>query len=270
MSASIQASADSFYFGTSEYRLFGAFHEAQTYAQREHGVVLCYPFGNEYIRSHRACRHLALRLAESGFPVLRFDYSGTGDSAGDAEDVDMNDWRRDIGHAVDELRRRTGVEAVCLAGLRLGGSLAYEAAMGHRDVDSLVLWEPIVNGRDYLSELSLQHQELLWRFFDEAWNPSISAAGEYLGFAVGPGLRDQLEAFDLRTLPIERSFSTLVVESQATPATSQLRDRSIQAGQDVDYELIPSFTVWREDIDKGLVPNDVIRGITAWAAEKLS
>ena len=49
-------------------------------------MVLCYPGGQEYIRSRRAFRQLAIRLSSAGFPVLRFDYHGCGDSSGDDDE----------------------------------------------------------------------------------------------------------------------------------------------------------------------------------------
>jgi len=35
---------------------------------------------------HRTYRHLADRLTARGLPTLRFDYDGTGDSAGESDD----------------------------------------------------------------------------------------------------------------------------------------------------------------------------------------
>jgi hypothetical protein len=32
----------------------------------------------------------------------------------------------------------------------------------------------------------------------------------------------------------------------------------------VSHETIPSFTVWVEDVDKGLVPQQIIEAIIAW------
>jgi pimeloyl-ACP methyl ester carboxylesterase len=210
-----------------------------------------------------------MQLAGAGFPVLRFDYGGTGDSAGEAADADLVGWRDDIRRAADALRERAGVELVCLAGLRLGASLALQLASERHDVAALILWEPIVSGAGYLAELGQQHRELLWRYFDNADRFAASAASEYLGFPVGAQLRSQLERLDLLTLPPARADQLLIVESVASPAVAQLRERLGEAGRAVDYRQIASFATWREDVDKGLVPEPVLRGIAAWAAEVL-
>ena len=81
------------YFGDGLH-LLGAFHLPQRLQPRRTAVLLCNPFGEEASRAHRTYRVLATQLERAGFPVLRFDYSGTGDSLGRADDVTLDDVRR--------------------------------------------------------------------------------------------------------------------------------------------------------------------------------
>ena len=74
-------------------------------------VLLCYPFGDEYIRSHRAFRHLAFLLARKGVVSMRFDYSGTGDSSGASSEFSLGDARAQIVSMSEELKNAA---AVCL------------------------------------------------------------------------------------------------------------------------------------------------------------
>src|SRR5262249_13879402 len=120
---------------------------------RRAGIVICHPIGDDYIRAHRALRHLAERLQRAGFAVLRFDFAGTGDSSGDERGVErVRTWIGDVGRAVDELRARADVEEVCVAGLRLGATLAAVAAAERGDVDAVVLWSAYLDGRSYVEE----------------------------------------------------------------------------------------------------------------------
>ena len=115
-------------------------------------MVICPAFGHEYVHSHRSVRHLADALARSGITVLRFDYDGTGDSAGDDRDPDrVPAWRESIRVAMQTLREATGFR-IGLIGVRFGGTLAATVA-AETEVACLVLWGAYTRGRQYLREL---------------------------------------------------------------------------------------------------------------------
>ncbi len=153
-----------FYFGRQGRNLFGCFHEPLQRSIRRCAVLICQPIGHEYINSHRALRQLAARLAEAGFPVLRFDYYGCGDSSGHSEEGSISLWMEDISTALAELRTRAGLSKVYIVGLRLGGTLAAIAGTQSNDVEGLVLWDPVVNGKNHFQEmLSLQKEMLCFR-----------------------------------------------------------------------------------------------------------
>ena len=119
-------------------------------SQPKLGVVICGPFGYESICAHRSVREFAEAIVDAGIPALRFDYLGSGDSADIDENSDLvKRWTQDVISAIHELRRRTGVEQVCLLGIRLGALLAALAAAECRTVESLVLIGPVVSGRRY-------------------------------------------------------------------------------------------------------------------------
>jgi predicted alpha/beta hydrolase len=100
------------YFGTGQRRLFGVLDPAQARSSQAQAAVICYPWGPEYIFAHRALRHLSRQLAVRGFNVLRFDYYGSGDSAGDESEVRLSGWREDIVAAIEELKDISGTKAV--------------------------------------------------------------------------------------------------------------------------------------------------------------
>ena len=135
-----------FFFGSSQQPLYGVYHPSRARTTRLTAVVLCYPLWQEYMRAHRAFRQLAMLLSKAGFPVLRFDYFGTGDSAGDSDAGDVSRWTHDISTAIDEMKDTAGVTKVSLVGLRVGASLAAAVAAERKDLDRIVLWDPIVAG----------------------------------------------------------------------------------------------------------------------------
>lgn len=182
------------WFGSNERPLFGCLHTPSRQT-RTAGVVLCAPFGHEYMVSYQAYRRLAESLAQAGFPVLRFDYDGTGDSAGQAsDDGRVAAWQKSIGRAIAELRQRTGVKDVTLIGVRLGALLAASVAAEH-GVAALVLVAPVANGRVYTREL------LALRAMNAAANSANVAEEEVAGYPLTASTRADLALLDIAKMP---------------------------------------------------------------------
>lgn len=180
------------YFESGGAQLFGMYHAAGRAPARRAGVLICPPFGHEYIRAHRALRQLAVGLSDRGHHVLRFDYFGCGDSDGDAAAADVGRWLGDITAAIDELKAVAGVSRVCLVGVRLGATMAAQAATVRQDVDALFLWDPVVDGSVFLAELEdLQRRWLRGRPGSHQFARAAEVT-EVIGFEVAPRLRRSL------------------------------------------------------------------------------
>jgi len=134
-------------------QLFGVMHEAAQDVPLQRPFVFCHPFAEEKLWSHRALVTYARRLAARGWPVLRFDYTGHGDSAGRFADFTAGTALDDIGAAIEQAKQACGATTVGLFGLRLGATLAALAGDARRDVDALVLWAPILDPPRYTQEL---------------------------------------------------------------------------------------------------------------------
>jgi len=149
-----------FYFGEENAPLFGVYSQSNAAVARQSAVLICAPIAMEYMRTHYAMRLVASQLARAGFDVLRFDYHGTGDSSGSVDAGQFDRWCDDIALSAHELMQQSGARDLTLVGLRLGAALAVET-IASRDikVKSLVLWDPVVSGGDYLSTLVEMHAE---------------------------------------------------------------------------------------------------------------
>jgi pimeloyl-ACP methyl ester carboxylesterase len=202
------------YFGDPERPLFGIYHPPEGQRVRDAGVLICYPAPQEYTSCHWALRKLALALAREGFHVLRFDYFGTGDSAGDTSEATLEQWRADIAAAGQELLDLSGASRLSVVGFRLGAALAAQAALKVRD---LVLWEPVIDGCLYLEELRRSHERL---FAHCLYPPRIGppgAMGELSGLVLTPEQERATAAVDLRQ-PLACAAERVIVVVSAGPA----------------------------------------------------
>ena len=131
---------DPLYFGDSARPLFGQRHRSQGKA-RATSILICPPWGPEYMRSYRGLRRLAEGLSAAGFETLRFDYSGTGDSEGIALAARLEHWQADICTAARELRELSEAPKLAVLGLRLGALLAGSVQSALGSSTPLIAWD---------------------------------------------------------------------------------------------------------------------------------
>lgn len=245
------------YFGTSDRPLFGVYHPPKGETMRDSGILLCYPFGHEYMRSHRAFRQLSLLLSRAGYHVFRFDYYGTGDSGGQTGDGDIGQWLEDIEVAIEELQATAGIEKVSLVGLRLGAALVTLAARGRSDIPRVVLWDPVVQGASYVKELLEARSE-----YDGELEDDKSLRSTIHGFPLTEHLVESMTGLDLLQEETgDNEFSILVARD--LPQYADVAEHFRKFSSSVDYEVIPAPDNWNEVDDFGsvLLPQQVIQGI---------
>ncbi|WP_428268362.1 serine aminopeptidase domain-containing protein [Haliangium sp.] len=258
------------YFGSSDKALFGVYHAPASQPAKNRGVILCNPFGDEAIKSHRAFLQLANRLAAERYHVLRFDYYATGDSAGDSAEGTVEQWLADIDTAADELKDASGVAKVSFVGLRLGASLALTAACKRRDLDRVALWDPVVRGADYVAELRRVHEDYLRNEFGRrVLDPAriTPATGdEIMGFPLPPSLREAMAHIDLCALERGKLKRVLLLTSARKPDYAALAAHLTDIGVDLTHENIPVGINWNSDEamnNASLVPTEAIEAIVA-------
>ncbi len=256
-----------FYFSTGSDSLFGCYHAPSPATHRTTAAVLCYPMGEEYIRFHRACRYLAARLAEAGFPALRFDYYGCGNSAGDFEQASIDRWRADVSQAIAEIRRRCDRSRVCLIGLRLGATLSMMVGAEQGDVDGLVLWDPVVSGPAHLSELAAAHKGMLAQALVVPEGPMRgSLPTEVLGFPLTHSLAADLERIDLLAIQQRPANDVLIISSheQDTQRPLEQHLRRLDARVAYQHSPLPDVWEWNEDVGRVILPSEIVQATVAW------
>ncbi len=141
------------FFGAEQRPLAGVLNTPDDGTARG-GVLLCPPLAREHVTTYPTFRALALGLADAGFAVLRFDYDGTGDSAGRTDDHDrVAAWTRSTRDAA-ALLRATVSGPLAMVGMRMGGLLA-AAASADVGPDAIVLWDTCDSGRTFVRQQTM-------------------------------------------------------------------------------------------------------------------
>ncbi len=253
------------FFGDSSSALLGVWSQPPGGVDRDHGVVLCPPIGQEHVRTHWALRQLAAALGRAGFHCLRFDWFGVGDSAGELHQASLARWAEDLEHAAQELRDTAGVREVSLLGLRVGATVAALAAEAVRPA-SVVLWDPVVDGRVHVAELRALTRGLL-ADRHRYWNvePSrATGACELVGFDYGAALLGELTAIDLADGAMLPEVPICLLQSSDDAAVDRFGARLAATARQLERHTTELRAGWdrREEIERLLLPGDALRAVT--------
>lgn len=239
-------------------------------AQGERGVVIAGAHGFEDLCSRRFLTLIARRLAESGMPVLQFDYPGCGDAPGDhTAPGQVASWIRGIAGAIDRLKSEAGVKDVLVVGFRLGALLAPAAIAGRDDVAGLALLAPPASGKAYMRETTG-----LSRMVDAALPAYAGAAAKPFDGVVAAGFRLSAETVAaLRALEWQghladrQGLDLLLIPPQVTEAHSQFAEGVRNAGGRAELVALDGFARLMSSPTANDIPMSAIELVAQWAAK---
>ncbi len=241
--------------------LFAWHHSPCPDRRRGAAVVLCSSLGGEHVRVYRVWRALAERLAALGFDVLRFDYEGTGESAGNLQGTDA--WLANVQRVVLEAREICGSAEVAVVGLRIGATLALHATALSGGVERLVLWSPFRSGRTYVREL-----KALARLSGESHAAKNDEAGILAaGYVLPASVASALERLDVDSLTASPARKVLIVDRDDRVPDRLLAEHLERLGTCVT-RVRPSGTV--EMLAHGTkfnMPGAALNAIVGWFDE---
>ena len=257
------------YLGQKDAQLFATLHLPEFAKTPRLAVLLCNPFGQEAIRMHRFFRVLSERLNRLGIPVMRFEYFGTGDSAGSDEQADLQRWSADALLACEELKQRTGLDKIRWLGARIGANIAVDAIReGGLSPESVTLWEPIVDGEIYVEELRSEHEKRMRQVFrrpDYPWGDwqrsSINGnICELSGYPLSAQMVEQLRATRLHEGCLPKHCPVTIIQDP----TSQSLCRFVQSvGLTPPVRIVdlPATFTWSEHQARNgvVVPSEALK-----------
>lgn len=170
-------------------------------------IIFVPPFGEEMNRCRALVAEQARHFAQSGYACTILDFYGTGDSQGELQDASLEIWHRNIYLAAETLQRELHIPVI-LWGLRLGALIALDfASKSGLAIDSILLWQPVVSGERYVTQILRQRVAGL---ASKALPPETTteirkrlAQGESVevsGYTIGGGLVADIERLSLAHL----------------------------------------------------------------------
>jgi exosortase A-associated hydrolase 1 len=203
-------------------------------ASSDTGVVIVVGGPQYRAGSHRQFTVLARTLAAAGYPVLRFDYRGMGDSTGSHRDFESVN--EDVAAAIGALSRdQPGVRRVVLWGLCDGASAALLYLHATRDsrVHAVCIANPWVRSEAGLARAHVKHYYLQRLGQFEFWRKAFS--GQVAGKAARGLWRNLVKSF---ARPDRGSHDS--IEHRAPSEPFQSRMASAAARFEGDLLLVSS------------------------------
>ena len=222
---------------------------------RRGALLFVPPFGDEMHKARRMMALQARALAQAGLEVLQIDLDGCGDSSGEFAAARWDSWCADLAQGRRWLAQRSG-HLPDLLGLRLGALLALDCAATEGDVANVMLWQPVVDGAAFVTQLYRQHLagsmlEVPGVSGGTAALRSRQAHGETIeigGYALAPQLAQAISSVRLETLA--RPGTALHWCDIGAPgrtiaaATAALLQRWRAVGQRLEYLTIDGPAFW--------------------------
>lgn len=236
------------------------------------GAVVHVPaFAEEMNKSRRMVSLQSRALAAAGWHVLQLDLLGTGDSEGDFGDATWADWLDDVAEARRWLATAAGHEP-WLWGLRLGALLA-SASLATQTAPGLLLWQPVVSGKQHLQQFLRLKAGAEWlaggREADAQAKPMEQlTAGqmvEVAGYALNPALALPMAA---ATLVLPESLARLVWFEVSPRADATLAPAServlapLREGGRLSAAVVQGSSFWQA-LEIETVPALVDAGVVA-------
>ena len=171
-------------------QLVGILHTAE----HDKLVILCHGFTGNKIENRRLFVEFSRALVKEGFDAFRFDFYGSGDSAGEFEETSI---RHNIANLTDAVgwAKEQGYRDIVIMGISMGAATCILAAENF-EVQGMVLWSTVPDMKKvFKSRLGA---------LDDV--PNIDKAQEFEGWLIRPSFM-----YDAFNYDIAASFKAITI-----------------------------------------------------------
>ncbi len=229
---------------------------------RKHAVVICSPITHEHDVSYWAIRQLAIRLSKLGFDVARFDYFATGNSAGLSQQISLQTCARNIADIGQFLAENTNSEKITYIGLRLGAILASMSSIS-RPPDQLILWDPLISGKSFLSQLDIMHKKYLEKM-NRTESHQHNLGQEYLGYPYSDNIIAELRQAQLDNIEFPVNTLLSILTSPDSTEQNKFIKKARSSRLHLQHEIATKGTINWQDIgiiESSFLPRESINQI---------
>lgn len=216
------------------------------------------PFGEEMNRCRAIVAEQARWYADKGYSCTLLDFYGTGESRGELGDASLAIWRENIADACTSLLARYPVP-LYLWGCRLGATLAADYLASSRiDVAGLLLWQPVVDGKLFLTQLLRQRTAALidrGRAGEStAEMRARLAAGDSLevaGYELSPRLVGEIDTLDLASagglsdITVHWLEHSTAGSTEPSPRSAKVMEQLRQKGCRIHFASFSGQPLWQ-------------------------
>lgn len=241
---------DATYVDVNGSRRFAAMWSPTTAPVRD-VLVLAPPFGEELNKARRTLAQSARTLAAHGHGVLIMDLYGCGDSEGEFGDATWSRWCDDLRAAAARMRAQHDTPVVFWS-VRAGALFAPDV---HDVFDRFVLWQPVVQGENYVTQV-LRVKVAADGFVGLTTTTKSLRAEleegrslEIAGYDLGPELLVPLSQRSLNKWTPARGDVIWIetgaeASGQCSPAAAQVAQRLRSSGTHVHLEWVRGEPFW--------------------------
>jgi pimeloyl-ACP methyl ester carboxylesterase len=254
----VMPSEQLFFFGPDSEQVFAAFH-APPGETRGVAVLLCNTWGHEEQSVYLGLREWARQLAAAGWPCMRFDHWGTGDSSGEMlAPTEVSRHVKTVGLALDELKALSGASRVVLLGVRAGAALAWLAAAARDDVVGMLAVAPVLKGRTYIRELKAL------QLAGEGGDAESAGWFQSGGYLMSPALRDDWQAVDLTKGPVPAVPHMLLLDRPDMPSSPAWVTKVREAGVRLEVQTPDGYAGLVADPHRVHTPQAMLDASLRW------